>query len=86
MKKTLLAKAQEIGGNREWTVITSEDTELVFAHLLGIVTIPQIQKVKGIPPGNSIYSYMFRALRAGFKNGDIYKRDRGSTKTITNIT
>lgn len=74
MKKTLLAKALSIT-EKKWVKITKEDTDLVFAHLCGRVTIPQIQRTKGSPKGNSIYSYMLRALREGVRRGDIYKRD-----------
>lgn len=86
MRKTLLEKARNITNRRRFTTITSEDVELVVAHLLGIVTINKIQKVKGIPKGNSIYSYMFRALREGVKRGELYVADRAAgSPTITSL-
>lgn len=86
MRKTLLEKAKNITDRRRFTTITSEDVELVVAHLLGIITINKIQKVKGIPKGNSVYSYMFRALREGVKRGELYVKDRASNPTtITSL-
>lgn len=84
MKKSLLTKAKEMK-NKKWTAITSEDTELVVAHLLGMVTMTKIQKVKGFPKGNSIYSYMFRALREGIKHGEICISDGGNRQTLSNL-